>query len=271
MSSFDLRAGDSLLAGGMAAMLDLSVDVSIHDPPYSEHVHSKSRRGISQDNRAVAKDARRRIREGGGWLPGDISERRELGFESITEEEMARAAIQFERVTRRWVLVFCDDESTHLWRFYLELAGLDYIRTCFWHKVGGAPQFTGDRPAVACEAIVCVHRPGRKRWNGGGKQGIYSVPTAIDRDRSGLDLRLHTTQKPVALMEELVRDFTDPGELILDAYAGSGTTGIAALRLGRRFVGFERDVEMHATATKRLAGELVLPSAFHHERQGSLL
>ena len=47
----------------------------------------------------------------------------------------------------------------------------------------------------------------------------------------------HQTQKPLALMELLVRLFSDPGELILNPFAGSGTTGVAAIRLGRRFLG----------------------------------
>lgn len=273
---WELRSVDCLLGGGMETLADKSVDVGIADPPYSEHVHSKSRRGISQDNRAAA---RKRTRGTGQYADGDISERRELGFEAITQDDMERAADHFARVVRRWTLVFCDVESVHLWRGALASAGLEVPRTCgseqpgtvIWHKLGGAPQFTGDRPAVAFEAIVVAHPPGKKRWNGGGKAGWYAHATAIDRDRSGLDIRLHTTQKPVSLMEDLIRDFTDPGELILDPYAGSGTTGIAALRLGRRFIGFERDEAMHAIATRRLNGEAQLPAAFHDARQGSLL
>ena len=53
-------------------------------------------------------------------------------------------------------------------------------------------------------------------------------------------------------MDRLVRLFSDENELILDPFAGSGTTGVAALRNGRRFVGFERDPKYHAIATKRL-------------------
>jgi site-specific DNA-methyltransferase (adenine-specific) len=63
---------------------------------------------------------------------------------------------------------------------------------------------------------------------------------------------VHTTQKPEALMEALIRDFTDPGDLILDPFAGSGTTGVAAIRLGRRFIGWEKDPKYHAIALKRL-------------------
>ena len=65
-------------------------------------------------------------------------------------------------------------------------------------------------------------------------------------------------------MEALVRDFTEPGETILDPFAGSGTTGIACIRLGRNFVGWERDPRYHAIALRRLAGtreQLTIPLA----------
>jgi DNA modification methylase len=63
----------------------------------------------------------------------------------------------------------------------------------------------------------------------------------------------HQTQKPLALMETLVRLFSDPGELILDPFAGSGTTGVAAVRLGRRFLGWEMNPEYAEIARKRIA------------------
>ena len=65
---------------------------------------------------------------------------------------------------------------------------------------------------------------------------------------------LHTTQKPLDLLEALGADFTDPGELVLDPFAGSGTTGVACRRLGRRFIGWERDAKYAAIAEKRIAG-----------------
>ena len=64
---------------------------------------------------------------------------------------------------------------------------------------------------------------------------------------------LHETQKPVALMRELVRDFSDPGEVICDPHAGSGTTGVAALLEGRRVILVERNPEHAATCRRRLA------------------
>lgn len=63
---------------------------------------------------------------------------------------------------------------------------------------------------------------------------------------------LHPTQKPVALMEYLIKTYTNPGELVLDCVIGSGTTAIAALNTGRNFIGIEKDENYFEVATKRI-------------------
>lgn len=63
---------------------------------------------------------------------------------------------------------------------------------------------------------------------------------------------VHPTQKPVALMEYLIRTYTNPGDTVLDNTMGSGTTGVAAVQSGRRFVGIERDPDYFQIATKRI-------------------
>jgi site-specific DNA-methyltransferase (adenine-specific) len=64
---------------------------------------------------------------------------------------------------------------------------------------------------------------------------------------------VHPTQKPLGLMRYLVRTFTNPGDTILDNTMGSGTTGVAALMEGRRFVGIEQDPDVFAVAANRIA------------------
>jgi DNA modification methylase len=88
---------------------------------------------------------------------------------------------------------------------------------------------------------------GRSSWNAGGKRGVY---THNVRDA---EPRLHPTQKPLALMRELIRDFTNPGETVLDPFMGSATTGKACLLEGRRFVGIELDPGYFQIACARLA------------------
>lgn len=235
MAEWDLVLGDCL--EGMARLADRSVDHVISDPPYSEWTHAKVRRGGSVHVPDATEGVKRPV----------ISTSKVLGFAALSDETRNAAAVQFARLCRRWVLVFTDDQGIAEWRYSLEAAGLENVRVGAWVKPGACPQFTGDRPATGWEAIVIAHRPGKKRWNGGGKHGVWTFPIV-----SGGSDRLHTTQKPEALMEALVRDFTDPGDLILDPFAGSGTTGVAALRNGRRFIGWERDPKYHAIATKRL-------------------
>lgn len=92
-----------------------------------------------------------------------------------------------------------------------------------------------------------MHRPGGKmRWNRGGSQAFWEGPICRD------PRRVHPTKKPLWLMEALVRDFTDPGDLVLDPTGGEGTTGEACVRLGRRFVGCELDPKYHAAGVERI-------------------
>lgn len=75
------------------------------------------------------------------------------------------------------------------------------------------------------------------------------------------ELRIHEAQKPLALMEFLINLTTKEGQTILDPFMGSGTTGVAALRLKRHFIGFEIMPEFHTTALERLSQEAGLSYA----------
>lgn len=223
---------------------DKSVAHVITDGPYSPHVHSKQRRMLhGSGGRQAAGQA------AGRGLIGPAS----LGFDALTPEVRARCSIEFARLVERWVLAFTNAEGQSDWERDLEVAGLRHIRVGAWVKIAAQPQLTGDRPGVGFEAIEIAHTSARCRWNGGGHHAVWTH--AIATDRNGYGDRVHTTQKPVPLMLELVELFTDPNEIILDPFAGSGTTGVACLRLGRRFIGVEKDAKYAAVARERLAAE----------------
>lgn len=227
-----LHLGDCLdPVTGMASLADKSVDHVITDPPYEAEAHTKQRR-----SRSVLKG--RATSAALDFAPMNSRDRAEVGF-------------QLARISRRWLAVFCQVEAAMQWRSavtqHVFARPGEYVRTMVWIKPDGAPQFTGDRPGMGYESIVVCHGHGvRKRWNAGGKRGVYEFLTG--RNDSG-----HPTQKPIDLMVALIRDFTDPGDLVLDPFAGSGTTGVAAIRLGRRFIGWERDPKYHAIAEKRIS------------------
>jgi site-specific DNA-methyltransferase (adenine-specific) len=248
VSDHRVICADCLGPEGLATLADKSVDHVITDPPYEAEAHTLGRRVARNSGYDVAADY--------ADPSGQVVREEILDFPPITEAERAAAAREFARVVRRWVVVFCQVEAASSWREALAAAGLVYRRTGVWVKPDGMPQYSGDRPGMGYESLVIAHAPGRSIWNGGGRHGVWTF-NKNEPTRHG-----HQTQKPLVLMEALVRDFTDPGDLILDAFAGSGTTGVAAKRLGRRFVGFERDEKYWRIAVKRIDAareQFVLP------------
>ncbi len=227
--SFDIRLGDCLdPVAGLASLPDKSVDHVICDPPYEAEAHTLQRRC-------------RDVIEGRARSAA-------LTFPPITASDRAAAGQHIVRITRRWIVVFCQVEAAMLWRDAIHGSEASYVRTMVWIKPDGSPQFTGDRPGMGYESmVVCHSNVDKKRWNAGGKRGVYEFLTG--KNHNG-----HPTEKPEALMESLVRDFTNPGDLILDPFAGSCTTGVAAIRNGRRFIGWERDPKYFAGGERRLRG-----------------
>ena len=68
---------------------------------------------------------------------------------------------------------------------------------------------------------------------------------------------LHDSQKPVALMEYLIKTYTNEGDTVLDFTMGSGSTGVACINLNRKFIGIEMDENYFNIATQRIVGSMV--------------
>lgn len=193
-----------------------SVDHVITDPPYSEIIHRGARTSINE---------------------------KLIDFDSISLDELRDVLTECGRVSRRWVIATID------WRHMLGLesdppAGLRFVRFGVWVKPNGAPQFTGDRPSAGWEAICFLHKDGCKlRWNGGGRSSVFT-----ENKINGP----HPTCKPLRLVRGLIDLFTDPGDLVLDPYAGSGTTGVACLKAGRRGILIEKDEKYIPVIERRI-------------------
>lgn len=216
------------------------VDHVITDPPYEAEAHTKQRR-----LKATGVDGATWQRRGGQTVQADIE------FDPIDQATRVEVGRLIAGITRRWAIVFCQSEGAMLWRAALE--PLTYKRTCVWVKPDGMPQLTGDRPGMGYESFVCCHPKGRSKWNGGGRTGVF---THCKDYGAGSGVRNeHPTTKPTGLMCELVELFTDPDDVILDPFAGSGSTGVACLRLGRRFIGIEKIPKYASLARERLKAE----------------
>jgi DNA modification methylase len=200
---------------------DESVGHLIQDPPYGEHVHM----------------LQRRLKVGSGGKETGATHTvvsAPLGFEHLTSGLRAAVAKEAARVTRRWIITKSDMEGVHHWKMDLQDAGARWLRFGVWWKGNAQPQLTGDRPGQGVEGIAIAHAAGQRcRWNSGGKHWRWMHPVATDRNRTGE--RVHTTQTPLSLWLEIVEDFTDPGDLVLDPFCGSGSLGQACVRRGRRY------------------------------------
>lgn len=195
-------------------------DVTLTDPPYDPRTHACAR--TNKDGTGT---------DGGSAIV--------MGFAPL---ESVRFVTDLTSRSDRWVVAFCALEMLGAYR---EQGGDCYIRGGFWHRPNGMPQITGDRPAQPGEALAILHRAGKKRWARGGHHAYWECGVEhVDR--------VHPTQKPEALLQQLVADFSEPGELIVDPFMGSGTTLVAAKRLGRRAIGIEIHEAYCALAVERL-------------------
>jgi site-specific DNA-methyltransferase (adenine-specific) len=82
----------------------------------------------------------------------------------------------------------------------------------------------------------------------------YEVPFTPQKKRqyTDVDIRLHPTQKPIALLEYLIRTYSNEGDTVLDNCMGSGSTGVACINTGRNFFGIELDEEYYKVAEQRI-------------------
>jgi hypothetical protein len=153
-----------------------------------------------------------------------------------------------EAACEGWFIAFCTPEGVAKWADEINESKLKYKRACHWIKPDSMPQLNGQGPAQGAENFVCAWAAsGHSEWNAGGKRGVYThLVNGPERDGR------HPTEKPRRLMAEIIADFTKPDQTILDPFMGSGTTGVAAVQLGRSFIGIEQSTEYFEIACERI-------------------
>lgn len=156
--------------------------------------------------------------------------------------------------------------------FALQLLGYHILNDICWFKPNASPNLSCRYFTASHETLIWARkskkakhtfnyqemkraafpedflkRPGRQM------RSVWAIPTPKAEEKK---FGKHPTQKPVALLERIIAASTQPGEIVLDPFMGSGTTGVAALRLGRRFVGIEKEKEYFDLALNRIREEL---------------
>jgi modification methylase len=135
-----------------------------------------------------------------------------------------------------------------------------------WRKTNPMPNFRGKRFTNAHETLIWAGRDRRSRvtFNYDGlKAGnddvqmrsdwLFPICSGPERLRDDGGRKAHPTQKPEALLHRIMIASTKPGDVVLDPFFGTGTTGAVAARLGRRWIGIERDPDYARAAEERIA------------------
>lgn len=225
---FAVRLGDCMdPVNGLPAVADGAYDHIVSDPPYGARTHSGQRHG----------------RRGVGYKDGWVSSKG-LDYDHLTPDDVAALGAQFRRVARKWVLVMTSHDLVPHWES--ALGGYTFAPVPIVLP-GMNVRLAGDGPSSWCVWLV-VNRPiGLKD---GTKPGAYVGSPGAGPERADNPVKGH---KPLWLMEGILGDYSRPGDVICDPCLGSGTTLVAAKRMGRRGVGWERNPDNHAAAVQRLA------------------
>lgn len=192
----------------------------------------------------------------------------------------------YDRFTRAWLSecrrVLKDDGTLwvigsyhNIFRVGSTLQDLGYwmLNDVVWRKSNPMPNFKGTRFANAHETLIWAAKSKtQKRYTFNydalkvsnddlqmRSDWTFPLCTGEERIKDDQGMKAHPTQKPEALLHRVLLASTKPGDVVLDPFFGVGTTGAVARRLGRRFVGVERDTTYAALAERRISE--VIPSA----------
>lgn len=147
--------------------------------------------------------------------------------------------------------LFSNDRNLQEARSAAENAGLIFHRLLVWDKRAALPNRWYQQ---TCEFILFMRRGKARMINDPSSKSLQSI---FQRDQSD-----HPTEKPVELCALYVSNSTQHGEVVLDPFMGSGTTGVACAQLGRRFIGIEIDQKHFDTSCRRIEDAYKRPRLF---------
>lgn len=128
-----------------------------------------------------------------------------------------------------------------------------------WVKTNPMPRNRDRRYITDYEvALWCVNK--NAKWVFNRQAETYQRPEFRGSLTPHSEKTAHTTQKPLWLMEDILKIHSNEGDVVLDMFAGSGTTGIACINTGRNFIGIEKDGKYFEMAKKRIEEHLAIAS-----------
>jgi modification methylase len=254
---------DTILKGDCVTELErlpaASVDVVFADPPYNLQLEGRLTRPDQSEVDAVDDD----------WDK----------FSSFSAyDDFTRAwLLACRRVLKPNGTLWVIGSYHNIFRVGAILQDLGFwvLNDIVWRKTNPMPNFRGRRFQNAHETLIWASRdPEGKGYTfnyDALKTGnddlqmrsdwLFPICTGGERLKDGEGRKAHPTQKPEALLHRILTASTRPGDVVLDPFFGTGTTGAVAKRLGRHFVGVEREAAYRAAAEARIAAVTPAPAA----------
>ncbi|HEY9218652.1 MAG TPA: site-specific DNA-methyltransferase [Phenylobacterium sp.] len=246
---------DSIICGDCIEELkklpDRSVDLVFADPPYNLQLGGDLLRPDNSKVDAVDDD----------WDRFDSF----AAYDAFTKAWMAECRRVLKDDGALWVI----GSYHNIFRVGATLQDLGFwiLNDIVWRKANPMPNFKGTRFTNAHETLIWAAKSqGARRYTFNydamkmandevqmRSDWTFPLCTGDERLKDEAGAKAHPTQKPEALLHRVILASTKPGDVILDPFFGTGTTGAAAKRLGRRFVGLERDPAYVKLATARIA------------------
>ncbi|MGC1302845.1 MAG: site-specific DNA-methyltransferase [Caulobacteraceae bacterium] len=256
-----VEAAETILQGDcleiLAGLPDKSVDLVFADPPYNLQLGGDLHRPDNSKVDAVD-DA---------WDHFDSFE----AYDRFTRAWLKESRRVLKDEGALWVI----GSYHNIFRVGSALQDLGFwlLNDVVWRKTNPMPNFKGTRLTNAHETLIWAAKSqGQRRYTFNydalkvfnddvQMRSDWTLPICTGEERlKGTDgAKAHPTQKPEALLHRVLLASTRPGDLVLDPFFGTGTTGAAAKRLGRRFIGIEREADYVEVAKARIAEVIATP------------
>ncbi len=253
---------DTILSGdcaeAMEALPEASVDLIFADPPYNLQLRGDLHRPDNSRVDAVDDD----------WDQFESLR----AYDAFTRRWLAAARRLLKPDGAIWVI----GSYHNIFRVGAALQDQGYwiLNDVIWRKTNPMPNFRGKRLTNAHETMIWASKSEASRYTfnydamkalneGVQMRSDWTLPicTGHERLKNARGEKAHPTQKPESLLHRLLVGSTNPGDVVLDPFFGTGTTGAVATMLGRRFVGIERDAGYRQLAAERIAKVRALPPA----------
>ena len=129
----------------------------------------------------------------------------------------------------------------------------DTFQFMVWHKTNPIPNIRKSSFLNSCELIVCLWNKGHT-WNFSKQNEMHNfIESPICMGKERIKEPKHPTQKPLSVLEHIIKIASNENDVVFDPFMGIGSTGKAALNLGRRFIGIELEKEYYEASVKRLS------------------